>query len=242
MGDAMDKDLAGRQGCERESAGHMLQAAREARRLGVEKVARELRLSVGTVGALERDDYASLPPPAFVRGYLRSYARLLDLPEQEIVDAYNRVAGDGPDPELRPAVRGHSGARPAPWLGPLGLVLLGIAGIWGYQYWRSSQTPGPALPPVGLSEPAPAEPAANGSVMPGREEVPLPSGGPAPASSPMAAADAPRLPAASPNPSAQPLPSPQPLQPKVDTLTLSFSGESWASVTDAEEKNFFLKT
>ncbi|WP_367026794.1 helix-turn-helix domain-containing protein [Methylococcus sp. ANG] len=161
MGDAMDNDLAGRPGGEGGSAGQRLRAAREARRLGVDKVARELHLSAGIIGALERDDYASLPPPAFVRGYLRNYARLLDLPEQEIVDAYNRVAGEEAGPELRPAVRGQGEAKPASWLGPLGLVLLGIAGIWGYQYWRSFQTssgaPAPASSPMAAVE-APGSP------------------------------------------------------------------------------------
>ncbi|QXP83855.1 RodZ domain-containing protein [Methylococcus sp. Mc7] len=241
MGDAMDNDLAGRPGGEGGSAGQRLRAAREARRLGVDKVARELHLSAGIIGALERDDYASLPPPAFVRGYLRNYARLLDLPEQEIVDAYNRVAGEEAGPELRPAVRGQGEAKPASWLGPLGLVLLGIAGIWGYQYWRSFQTSGPVSSPVELSEPVPAEPAANGSAMPA-EEVQPSSGAPAPASSPMAAVEAPGSPAVPPYPSAQPEPSPAPLQPEVDTLTLSFSGESWASVIDAEGKRLLFQT
>ncbi|CAI8890889.1 RodZ domain-containing protein [Methylococcus capsulatus] len=238
MGDTND-GLAERPGGE--SAGQRLRAAREARRQGIDKVARELHLSVGTVGALERDDYASLPPPAFVRGYLRGYARLLGLPEQEIVDAYNRVAGGGSDPEPGAVVRGQSEASPTSWFGPLGLVLLGMAGIWGYQHWRSSQISGEAPSPVELSEPVPVEPAVNGTAMPGREEVAPSTGGPAPASNPMAAADALGSPAASPYPSTQPQPSPQPLRPEVDTLTLSFSGESWASVTDAEGKKLLFE-
>ncbi|WP_317134045.1 helix-turn-helix domain-containing protein [Methylococcus mesophilus] len=239
MGDATDNDPAGRPGPERGSVGPMLRAAREARRIGVDTVARELHLPAAAISALERDDYASLPPAAFVRGYLRSYARLLDLPEQQIVDAYNRVAGEGPDPELRPVARGQGEAKPASWLGPLGLVLLGLAGIWGYQFWRSSQNPVPVPSPVELSEPAPVEPAVNGAGIPGEAEVPPPFGEPAPAPSSIAAVEAPRSPVVPASPPAQPPGAPP--QPEGDTLTLSFSGESWASVTDAEGKKLLFE-
>ncbi|WP_198321539.1 MULTISPECIES: RodZ domain-containing protein [Methylococcus] len=237
MGDTLDNDPADRPG--EDGAGYRLRAAREARKLGLDKVARELHLSVGTVGALERDDYSGLPPPTFVRGYLRSYARLLDLPEQEIVDAYNRVAGEGPAPEPEPVVHAQSEVRPVAWFGPLALVLVGIAGIWGYQYWHSSQTSGPAPSPAGLAKPVPAEPAGTGATVADREEAPSPSGMPPPASSP-AAVEALVVPVVAPSPSAQP--SPEPLPPEVDTLTLSFSGESWASVIDAEGKRLLFQT
>ena len=73
--------------------GARLMAARKQRQLTVENVARQLRLDVTVVNALESDDARQLPAPIFVQGYLRSYARLLGLPEDELVSEYTRQSG-----------------------------------------------------------------------------------------------------------------------------------------------------
>ncbi len=65
---------------EQELPGKRLRAAREAKGLSREKVAGQLRLNVRLISALEEDDYAALPGLTFTTGYLRSYARLLELP------------------------------------------------------------------------------------------------------------------------------------------------------------------
>lgn len=70
--------------------GRSLADARKAANLTLIDVAARLHLDTRTVDALERDDYSRLPSPAFVRGYLRSYARLLSLPPEPIVNAYNQ--------------------------------------------------------------------------------------------------------------------------------------------------------
>jgi len=73
-----------------ELPGRRLRERREASQLNLEEVANHLRLDRQLIMALENDDYAQLPSPAYICGYLRSYARLLKLPEDEIVQAYNR--------------------------------------------------------------------------------------------------------------------------------------------------------
>jgi cytoskeleton protein RodZ len=78
------------------SIGAQLVAARKARKLDIEKVATELKLDVSTVRALENDDQAALPAPIFVKGYLRNYARLVGLAEEELVRTYAEQAGDLP--------------------------------------------------------------------------------------------------------------------------------------------------
>jgi cytoskeleton protein RodZ len=80
------------------SIGARLRAAREARKLELDKVAAELKLDVSVVRALENDDRQHLPAAIFVQGYLRSYARLVGLPEQELVRDY--TAGQGTLPPL----------------------------------------------------------------------------------------------------------------------------------------------
>jgi len=73
--------------------GRQLAAARAGRKLDIETVARELKLDAAIVRALENDDRQALPAPIFVQGYLRSYARLLDLPVQDLLQRYAESTG-----------------------------------------------------------------------------------------------------------------------------------------------------
>lgn len=70
--------------------GVRLRETREAGRMSREEVAQHLHLDVQIITALEQDNYNKLPSPMYVCGYLRSYARLLKLPEMEIVSAYTK--------------------------------------------------------------------------------------------------------------------------------------------------------
>lgn len=65
--------------------GQKLTQAREALGFSIGDVAERLKLSARQIEALEQDDYTNLPEPIFVRGFLRSYARLLNLDDASIV-------------------------------------------------------------------------------------------------------------------------------------------------------------
>lgn len=65
--------------------GKRLREAREAMGLSREAVAAQLRLQVQLIAALEEDNYDALPSRTFASGYLRSYAKLLELPEDSFV-------------------------------------------------------------------------------------------------------------------------------------------------------------
>ncbi len=71
--------------------GSQLQQARKDLQLAPEDVAQILHLSVKHINALERDDYKNLPGPTYVRGYLRSYAQLLGLAPEKLVESYNAL-------------------------------------------------------------------------------------------------------------------------------------------------------
>ena len=73
-----------------ELPGKRLRDARETSHLSREEVGHHLRLYPSLIKALEEDDYGKLPSPAYICGYLRSYARLLKLDEREIVNAYTK--------------------------------------------------------------------------------------------------------------------------------------------------------
>jgi cytoskeleton protein RodZ len=71
--------------------GKLLQVAREEKKLRPEDVAYEIRLTPSQVLALEEDDYSSMPEETYVRGYLRNYARLVDVPENDILLHFARL-------------------------------------------------------------------------------------------------------------------------------------------------------
>jgi len=80
--------------------GRRLRDARRARNLELEEVAARLHLHVSTIKQIEADDYDSLPAPTFVRGYLRGYARMLDIVPETILADYNSQ-NFGPPPLMR---------------------------------------------------------------------------------------------------------------------------------------------
>ena len=65
--------------------GARLRAAREAAGLSVADVGQKLKMPIRVVESLEAEDWARLGAPVFVRGQLRSYARLLGLPVDQVV-------------------------------------------------------------------------------------------------------------------------------------------------------------
>jgi len=69
----------------RSSPGKVLAEARERLGLSVAEAARQLRLSPRQIEALEADDHASLPGKTFLRGFLRNYARLLQLDPEPLL-------------------------------------------------------------------------------------------------------------------------------------------------------------
>jgi cytoskeleton protein RodZ len=75
--------------------GRTLAAQREAMGWTVEQVADQLKLAVRQVVALEAGDYASLPGPAVVRGFVRAYAKIVKLDPAPLVAM---IALDAPGP------------------------------------------------------------------------------------------------------------------------------------------------
>lgn len=71
--------------------GKALRQARLDLRLSPEDVATQLHLAPRQIMALEEDDYNALPQATYVRGYLRSYALLLGLTPEPILEAYGRM-------------------------------------------------------------------------------------------------------------------------------------------------------
>ncbi len=115
-----------------ETAGARLRAAREAGGLSIADVATRLHLDLKIVEALEAGDDSRLPAAIFVRGYLRSYARLVGVSEAEVLGSVPAVSVA--EPRIAPTLaRPRRRRLPAlPWQG-LGLMVLVLAlGALGY--------------------------------------------------------------------------------------------------------------
>lgn len=121
-----------------QSLGAVLKRARERQSLRVEDVARELRLSVRQIEALERDDHAGLPGRTFVRGFVRHYARLAQLDQDEAVALYDRdhPTGEGLHIQAPSQHISYSDHHARPWIKwtLLGFILVMLAS-WGVLQW-----------------------------------------------------------------------------------------------------------
>ena len=155
------------------TAGGQLRAAREAAGLSQEDVAEQLKLAPRQVRAIEEDDYARLPGRTFVRGFVRNYARLLQLDAGTVLAALPR--NDGMSPLDRPSLSAVS--RPmaelpastpirrgtsARWSISLALIAIVVAaGLYEYTrapwIWRpatsdAASTPPPTAPSTGAGQ------------------------------------------------------------------------------------------
>ncbi len=120
-----------------ERPGAQLKSAREAAKLSEEDVARELRMTVSKVRALETDDYDRLHSDTFIRGYLRTYAKLLGLEPDDILKAYQqarRQAGLGDEPEESPLRINVPEPTRSLWKFVVWIVVL-LGGIWALSVW-----------------------------------------------------------------------------------------------------------
>lgn len=73
------------------SVGERLAAARNQLGLSVAEVARQLRLSMSQIDALETDDHGRLPGKTFLRGFIRNYAKLLQIDPEPLLALCNPV-------------------------------------------------------------------------------------------------------------------------------------------------------
>jgi len=206
------------------SIGQTLREAREAQGLSVEEVATRLRLMQRQVNAIEADDFASLGQPVFARGFVRNYAKLLDLPPEALLA---RMAGESADTRV---VTQPPAPPPRSWLSSPWLILLmlglvvAVAVPIGLYLWLNSDSGEeaqtmPALPAL-TAESAVSPPATDSAAEPAAP--PAPQAEPAKAAVAVAASEQPAAAVANAEPSSP-----------ARVLNFEFGDESWVEIRDA---------
>ncbi len=123
-----------------EGFGYQLKVARNEKNLTTTDVARELKLDEKIIIALESEDQSSLPVSAFVCGYIRNYARFLNIQPEPLVEYYkHEYRSNCSDPELKitrgKGIQGHT-ERPAFIMPVLGIAVAALLLFGGWQLWQ----------------------------------------------------------------------------------------------------------
>jgi len=216
-------------------AGAQLRAAREAAGLSLDQVAQQLKLAPRQVRALEEENFGMLPGRTFTRGFMRNYARLLNL-DPDLLVAHLPDAAHAPSLESPPLhstgttmaelptahARAPSFGR---WLIPLVLVASIVAAA-GYEWYRGRPV-GVAAPPRSAETAPPAAP--NTSTTPLPNPVSPDSGAPAPAAPPATSSQS------APDGTAQPASTPQAAAAGAAdaVLVVRYEGPSWTEIRDS---------
>ena len=121
--------------------GAALAAARNAKNLSVQAVSDSLRLSLKQISALESDDFSALPQPMATRGFIRNYARLLELDAEPLLDSYRQRVPDNTPTSLNvqtsiPHVQLVKKHRP--WFKYSAFFLSLLLLVWYFQEEQSS--------------------------------------------------------------------------------------------------------
>ncbi|WP_211824747.1 RodZ domain-containing protein [Kistimonas asteriae] len=140
----------------RESLGDLLRQSREGKGLDVREAAEALKISVDFVRALESGHYEVLPGETFIKGYLKGYARLLGLDEEDVLARFSMDGvsrGEIGKKSAYDAVSHRHNRRGRIMFTALSLVLLGV--VAGGIYWWQGNQAGDIQIPVAESESAP---------------------------------------------------------------------------------------
>ena len=83
--------MSGQQNTEEQTTiGAYLKRLRNEKNISVAEVAAKMYLRLEVIEALEQDDHDNLPGPLYIYGYLQHYARILDVPADELVAMYKK--------------------------------------------------------------------------------------------------------------------------------------------------------
>ena len=119
-----------------QSVGTMLKAERERLGLSREQITEKTRMRTQIVEAIENEAWGSLPPPVFVRGFLRAYAKVLGMSQEAVIELYAKSVPPE-SPGQTPHLERSRNRRRRTWLVLLSLAML--AAVYGTWHFYPSQ-------------------------------------------------------------------------------------------------------
>ena len=132
-----------------QTPGDRLREARELAGISPREMADRLNWLPAHIAAVEENRFEGLRGSAFVRGYLRAYARAVGLDEDEMVALYTAMQPEksgSAERQMRPSASTTPGQNAGLWIVVCCLFAVGtIAGIWWYQNRENAAA---AQPPV----------------------------------------------------------------------------------------------
>lgn len=141
-----------------EDVGQKLRRAREEKGLDLEQVAGETRISLRHLELIERGEFAELPARTYAIGFTRTYARVLGLDDEPLLDQLRAELSDGTErrasytPSFEPGDPAKSPPPGVIWASVLAAIVLAAG---AYAFYASRFAPG-ADPALGLPDSAPA--------------------------------------------------------------------------------------
>ncbi len=201
-------------------AGERLRQARNEQQISVLEVAKELHLDEPKVRALERNEFDVLGAPVFAKGHLRKYARLVGVDEDDVFADYYAMTRTSSMPPIvvgRKKVRRES--SPGPWIALIIVIIVAAAAYWWFAMRESAtmdpepQSSAETDAPVVLAAALPVDtPSVSEDSTTGRDAVP------------------------------ESLPEPvRQLPPDGHVnLSISYSGDCWTEISDADGRSLFV--
>ncbi len=123
--------------------GDRLQAARIEQGLSVEDVANRMHLSLSVLESIEENNFDDITAPIFVKGYLRAYARIVSLSEEEMIQQYIGFYSDE-DPPINSTSNTSQeiSADDVRVKWTTYIVILALCGLLAAWWWNESQDRG----------------------------------------------------------------------------------------------------
>lgn len=139
--------------------GAKLQSARELLRLDRKDAAAQLRLNENIIDMIESNSFPNDMPSIFIRGYIRSYGKLLQLPEDDIQAALEPIKQKTAAPEAPHAIASSQMDSINNHKYIMQGLTTGVAvlSLWLVAAWWHGRTMTPAHEEIALNQPAALE-------------------------------------------------------------------------------------
>ncbi|MDF5702111.1 DUF4115 domain-containing protein [Aeromonas hydrophila subsp. hydrophila] len=239
--------------------GQLLRNAREQLGWTREQVASRIHLRLTLIAAIESDTYDKHTSHTFIRGYLRTYAKLVGIPEETILAAYDKLGLTPPDNiDMQSFSRrsrqqaNDSRLKVVTWLVILVLIALSVAWWWQSTARRSAGDEALAATEMGATSNTPSATVPPAVDVADPVVAPATSAAAATSADPVVSAAATTLPvdassavattavASSAATATQPAADAAASEPaKVPQLKMSFTADCWLDVKDAKGKTLF---